>query len=218
MKDFKQFEAVKKEYNVRTTIRNSRVAKKISNHLGYEFKGYIGSGMYGDAYKISSEGRLYVLKLTKDRDEAKLAEKLRHKNTKHLINYFDVRLLKTELIKDFEVYSIIMEYVEPIMGNLPDTNIEVIDDICDWMTENDLNLDSYSEVKEHLKEKGYSIDSTVYEYIVQLDELSKEIKKFHLNTNVDLHSGNLGIRDKDLVFYDISTFDYSWLQLKPLKF
>ena len=76
--------------------------KEIPSELGYSKKiRWIGKGLYGVAYELfdaNGNETNKVLKLTTDDDEMYNANYLRSINTKHLVNYYDVReVLKNDL-------------------------------------------------------------------------------------------------------------------------
>jgi hypothetical protein len=78
------------------------VLKKIASHFGETVDGFIGKGSFGLAFSLSG-GK--VLKITSDKNEVYMANKLRKKsNQKHIISYYDVRKISGKGVEDFSGY------------------------------------------------------------------------------------------------------------------
>jgi len=192
-------------------------AEKICKEFGYSIILKIGSGDFGYAYKIKDkESKFKVLKITTDRYESRVAEKLRRRPlSKHLINYYDVRILGNGY------FSLIMDLVKP----LPITDRCIIDEITnkikyEWVgSVPEFNSDF---VRKKLKDENFkkSIEQIMINwffeikiygemikidfYLNQMYELSLELKKNGLK-GIDVYSRNMGLNDEgELVHFDIS--------------
>jgi len=218
MKYIQIFNEFKRNYTVDTSVDLKVIAKKIANELGYSRIRYISSGSYGDCWKVTTGEDTKVLKITTDMQEAKFAEKLRKINhIDHIVDYYDVRRIKSDKFKRYDVYSIIMEYVKPLEKH-PDYYL--IDAIIIFQQESRKDYIDYKYIISKLEEFGYDIDDKANFYINQLKETLLSLEKIGIPpSKVDLHSGNFGYKnDNTLVFFDISSFDFSWLKLKDIEF
>ena len=91
--------------------------------------------------------------------EAKFAEKLRKINhIDHIVDYYDVRRIKSDKFKRYDVYSIIMEYVKPLEKH-PDYYL--IDAIIIFQQESRKDYIDYKYIISKLEEFGYDIDDNV---------------------------------------------------------
>jgi hypothetical protein len=82
--------------------------KIIATELGYYDCEWYAEGGYGVAYTVDDETK--ILKITSDCDEAWNANYLRKYNTKHLVNYYDVRTIRK--YGNPIAYSIVMDKVD----------------------------------------------------------------------------------------------------------
>lgn len=210
-----------RNYTVVSKVDLNTIAKKIATELGYTRIKYIASGSYGDTWKVTNGNDTKVLKITTDANEAKLAEKLRTKgHFNHIIDYFDVRRVYTRKFKRFDNYSIIMEYVTPLDKHR-DYNLihDIIQFQGDAMEEFGVNYIDTDYIKGELINCGHKINDSFFYWINQLKETFDSLKKIGIPVNdADIHPGNFGYRKEDdnLIFFDISTFDFSWLKLKQI--
>jgi hypothetical protein len=191
-----------KEYIVPSDINYiKKNIKNIANQLGYNSVRYVGQGNFGLAYDVG-DGKL--LKITTDRSEAINANKLRQKPmTKHIINYYDVRRIKTP--KDKKYYSIVMDKVSPLNSDYsfysgiykiflnPDiSDKDTFDYVFDYL-ERYKSEEEFDELLSFYKTKLQS----------QRQSILKEFKKYGVPV-LDAHSNNVGFDiDGNFVFFDI---------------
>lgn len=190
------------------------LAKRIAEDSGFDPEEliYLGGGAYGDAFKIGDK----VLKITSDWEEYMNANKLRRKSaTNYLVNYYDAR----QIDEEGWYYALIMDYVEPIKRNKAPIIRSAIQNF-------EYNFDKDYKSREDAKkdiEKNVKIpkpfEKQREEYIntmLQIYDIHKEGKKFNIPI-VDLHVGNIGIKDDHYVYYDIGIDYIDSNNLKKLK-
>lgn len=190
------------------------LAKRIAEDYGFDPEElvYLGSGSYGDAFKIGDK----VLKITSDREEYMNANKLRRKPvTKYLVNYYDARQIDDE----GWYYALLMDYVEPIK---PDKIGIIRSAIVTFEYNFDKDYKSREDAKKHI-EKNVNIPEDFknkreeyIDIILQIYDIHKEGNKNNISV-VDLHPGNIGVKDNHYVYYDIGIDYIGSNKLKRLK-
>jgi len=167
---------------------NSSYVSKIANKLGYKLKINLDSGNMGVAY-ILDGGK--VLKITTDKTEFLVANKLKGKNLKRISNIYE-----TYKIKDQDVYIIVLEYLD----SLPEELFELVENYngsLGWEPEFDwLNI-QLNDIETELKNNGIS-----------------DPKDFDWGLNMGLKNGNLAVFDvgDQTINYD----DYPELDISNL--
>lgn len=221
MNHIEKFNEIKRNYTVDASISMSTIAKQVATELGYDKIRYISSGSYGDCWKVTHGNDVKVLKITTDMQEAKIAERIRKiSHSNHIISYYDVRRInphkgEERIFKRYDIYSILMDYITPLEKH-PDYYL--IDSIIIFQGEVGGNTINKMHIESKLFEFGYDLDEKSNYWINQLKETFEALKKIGIQpTDADIHSGNLGYSsDNILVYFDISTFDFSWLKLKKI--
>jgi hypothetical protein len=210
-----------------------RAASYIANK--YFFYGkrikLLRSGTKGSAFLVDNGKK--VLKITDDVDEALRAERIRGKHFKNLINYYDIRRIKSSNDMINGKYCLLMDKLPKVLTD--DRDIEDIfkryDNMYDiaWSRNNMpgyeiANTNSLRKfIKKELSEKKfYDVLSDDYKVIAErmwfdLIQIRKQLKKCGIVTN-DITSGNLGF-DKmgNLVFYDMGYPGSGRKDLRPNK-
>lgn len=221
MKHIEKFNEIKRNYTIDSSVDMSLIAKRVATELGYDRIRYISSGSYGDCWKVTHGDDIKVLKITSDMQEAKIAERIRKiSHSNHIVSYYDVRRIdpykgERRIFKRYDIYSILMDYIKPLEKH-PDYNL--IDSIIIFQGEvggNDVNK---MLIESKLFEFGYDLDEKSNYWINQLKETFEGLKGIGIQpVDADIHSGNLGYSsDNTLVYFDISSFDFSWLKLKKI--
>lgn len=163
-------------------FQNSYVSK-IANKLGYELLYFIDSGTQGVAYRL--EGNK-VMKITTDKNEFMVANKLKKKPLKRISDVYE-----TFRIKGYDIYIIILEYLEPLSDEVSD----LLSDYFEMYFTNMLNNDSKFE---WLKQ--------------QLLEIEKEFNANGILNPYDYDWYlNMGFKNGELAAFDVGdkTIDYS---------
>jgi hypothetical protein len=198
-----------------------KIAKSVSKELGYNSIDRIGGGDYGIAYRTNDNK---VLKITRDKNEYKVANYLKNKNTTYLINYYDVRK-----IEGTDLFSLLMDYVEPL-DPLEKTFVYIFNTHFVRRETSSKSGRIYNIPKEKIKDFvdkfSQQIELTqkeMYFLIEELIKVQREGEKYNISC-IDLKNDNIGwIYDrlgKHLVFFDIGVeTDYKTTnkELKSLK-
>lgn len=171
--------------------------KKIAKQLGYGDAKYIGEGTFGMAYDVGDDK---ILKITNDVSEAGNANKLRRKPiTKHIINYYDVRVVR---IGDEKYYSIVMDKVQPITDR--NNKLFYNDIYSDYLNPTISDKDMLKFVLDYLE--GYETEDFRFyreKLEPQRQSVLKEFKKYGIPTG-EAHVGNVGFDDEgNFVYFDI---------------
>jgi hypothetical protein len=196
---------------------------KIVSELGYTNFKYIAQGDYGVVLDV---GDNKMIKLTEDAAEAHNASILRRFNPKHLINYYDVRRIhfnpkyKGKKFDEFfpidSFFAIVMDKIKTLSsqdkivyfflrdlncGKFEEPNYDIkkyitIEKFDSWLKRNE---DEYDD--EDVSIVRSDVDR-VLDFYNQLNAVAEECKKIGIPSR-DLHSGNLGWKEDDiLVAYD----------------
>lgn len=164
---------------------------------------YIGSGSWGNAYKVSNR----VLKITEHKDEAKCIFELikNNINIPGIVKYYSVNMFKHK--KEY-LYVILMDYIKPLETFLKekynDNKIYLMVDfmlltLCyEWDT-----LKSYKKYVELIGAAYYTNHKTVIYFMEKTWELFRNLQPYILKSP-DLHIGNIGIKDNKFLFFDYS--------------
>lgn len=197
------------------------LVQTLAIELGYEGKivEYKGGGAYGLAFEILGEDK--ILKLTFDQSEAYIANSIRQKNTKHLINYYDVRHVQfnkeildasEEDIENIEnLYVLVMDKVR----TLSKSEKVLFDGVADK-----IRFNKDVDVVESNMKRRLSRSKKTYNFTQkQADEFTKDATKIisdivnalheceKLGLKVtDIHHNNVGYDSNgDLILFDLST-------------
>lgn len=189
------------------------VIKKVANSFGYSKSKieYLGAGSYGVAFEVVGLNK--VIKLTTDGSEAKNAEKLSKINTKHLVNYYDVRNIEfTDLqhlssrrINIEKVYAIVLDKVNPVNSDYHEYISVLTSKI--YSETNLSNLFSNQTIEMIATEDDLDIDTLKY-IATDINHIVKEmVKVFKIKSvsQLDLHEENIGLDNEGhLVYFDIT--------------
>lgn len=208
------------------------LSNKITHLFGYNKIKFLGNGQYGIAFKVIGEDK--VIKLTTDKEEARIAEKLRSKNTKYITNYYDIRQIQFDGIDDkINLWAIVLDKVNPIPKDYFITynayliylhvalNIE--GDVYNWKFDLDNTNYYIDKVKNWFKRDNLIFDEDFcLQMLYDMNNILFELHKY-LNINsihdVDLHAGNVGLRNNKLILFDVSlTRNNLEFKLKRKKF
>ena len=202
--------------------KSESYAKKICDELGYVYIRKISSGAFGTTFKIKDkDDGVKCLKITSEKSEAMTADKLRKKPyTKHLINFYDVRYIKSfesyAIIEDYIrnlndlskenvlLYQVIKEIVESVKSNFDDNTglIKKTDFLIKSIVKYILRIENIKK----LNVGEEDVFELVVKYFNQVIDLQKEMKKYHLGKLLfsDFQTGNVGLDEYDnLKFFDI---------------
>ena len=205
--------------------------KKLSKGLNINIdpKNYIGEGLFGNVYKID-DNRL--LKLTTDTIESMAVNKLIRRKLDNVIDYYKIFKLQSKEIKG-ELHVIIMENVDfneklnekyiselsEVLHGLPnELSMEMTgkpSNEMDWLDFGDYVRDKskkkdviLTEVSKLIKKSGNKMAIDMFDFMFNL---YSELNKYNLNF-IDLHEGNMGLRNGRLVGFDMSA--YGGLEVK----
>jgi len=201
--------------------KEKKYAEITCKQLGYNLKEYLNTGYYGSAFKIEDkDGNVKILKITRDTQEADMANRLR-KNpvTKHIINCYDVRRINNLDEIDQPYFSIIRDYITLL--NYDERNLfdsfPVYTIVATEKNKN-ISIEDKNKLYKHI-ENGLDLKREDFWHMYrQIREMSKELKKYNIKGS-DLRSENVGWdEDRNLVFFDIGIEDAKpGKRLKPIK-
>lgn len=185
---------------------------------------YLGSGIHGTAYKSGD----LVLKVTDDVKEAKTANHLIGKDTKHIVKIYDV--FRHGDVKGIKYY-IIQEYLDPmdgtdarefdmamgnygvrigpfiipgVKGNWSAYERKVLDNASKQATFDSMDLDENEAsqiIEAYVQKAKESLDTLKNKF--KLDEIIKEIHELGVSYT-DYKSDNMRKRGNDYVMIDMS--------------
>lgn len=152
-------------------------------------------GGWGKIYSVIGYPNL-IIKITSDFTEYKSAKKLLNKNTDYIVNYYFVSKYENK-------YLLVMERINI---KIKKEYKEILDDLnvyCYYYDE-DLYFKTIFNEKDNIIEdfSDKFKKNNVTFVINNLIEIVKECKKNNIYTN-DFHSGNIGIKNKHLIFFDV---------------
>ncbi len=138
---------------------NTGLLKKIKKIMGIKRSQYIGSGMFGYAHDI---GNGLVMKITKDKSEARNSNKIKGKHNRYLSDVHDVRAFETT--SGTRLYIIILEKL-----NTSKKNLNVLYSELESLINSQRNLHLDIKVLDTIKDKFiysflYDIVKNGYEY------------------------------------------------------
>jgi len=192
---------IKKELdglNIKKIVRN--YANSLNLHGRIKT---IGWGNFGIAFLIDDK----VIKLTKDLSEAHYAQKLLHKQFKHLPYYYDVKKINFKS-KDLNLAFICLEKLKMLSENDKKLlhKFKYFGNIHNFFNPN-IILD-VKKIEEELSNYDETQKERMLFLITKLKEMSNEFHKYKINVS-DFHENNIGWKDSNLAFFDmgISNFD-----------
>lgn len=160
---------------------NSSFISRLAEKLGYKFKVYLDSGNCGVAYLLEDKK---VLKITTDKVEFLVANRLKGKSLKRISNVYDAYKLN-----DQDVYIIVLEYLD----SLPEELYELVEEY------NGTNVNKKDIPKFDWLKK-------------QLNEIEIELEKNGISEPTDFDWWmNMGMKNGNLAVFDIGdkTIEYS---------
>lgn len=170
---------------------------------------YLGSGVFGNAYKVGDK----VLKITKHKDEAKSVYDLIKNNIKipGIVNYYSVNMFKH---KREYLYVIVMDYVQSL-----DNFIKNKFDSYKYNLHKFLNfiIDIIWEKWDKLKLYEYFVKLVAKEYDTENKNIIYFMEKIwdlfinlqpYLPHCPDLHTGNIGVKNNKFIYYDYARCEY----------
>lgn len=169
---------------------------------------YLGSGCYGNAYKVDDK----VLKITEHKDEAKSVHDLIKHNIQipGIIKYYSVNMFKH---KKGYLYVIVMDYVQPLdnflekkFGNYNDVQ-KLINFMLDIIWEKWDKLKLYKYFVNLVNKKYDSTNKTVAYFIDKIWDLFQNLQPY-LPHCPDLHTGNIGVKDNKFIYFDYARCEY----------
>jgi len=175
---------------LRGTVLSNIVVDKIATHFGEEVEDYLGGRANGYAFKLKS-GK--VLKITKDKKEAKAINRLRKKRKfKHIVSYYDLR-------KFNDIYVTIMDYVKPLDEEMKPFYNKLSHDFLEGNLSKDELKDKYADIV-----KGNSKYIELFNIMLeQRDSILKEFKMNKLEI-YEADADNVGFgKSGNFKFFDI---------------
>lgn len=167
-------------------------ASKIAERLGYKLNENLGRGSSGISYTMNG-GK--VLKITSDKAEFLVANKLKGKTLKRIANIFE-----TYKVKEQEAFIIVLEYI----NLLPNELFQLIEEY------NESNTNKRDSPKFYCLKK-------------QLNEIERELKDNGMRDPYDFDwRMNMGIKNGSLAAFDIcdntvDCIDYSELDISNIE-
>ena len=153
---------------------------------------YKACGVFGMAFLADDDK---VIKLTSSKAEASDVNQLIGKEIPGCVNYFDI-----VYSKKFDIYCILMERVEVLKGKEKKMISEIIDTIYTNPNYSDKEVIESAAMDEYGNPQ-FSPDKLKI-YLKELKELESKLKSAGVSVN-DIHSDNLGRRNRELVHFDI---------------
>jgi len=186
-------------YNNRSVINMDLSLKKETIDRHEESRKYLGSGFFGVAYDIPSG---YVEKITIDAEDYNNAKEIiKRYPDKNFPPPFCVGIYDAELIQEEPVfYKIIAEKVNPLSLEQDKIFWEYYMVIKSELKRTDLGITS----KETL---NFEKNKIRYPLIKKIEKFIKELKRNRIRF-WDIKSGNVGLREEDIVILDIGAFSF----------
>ena len=150
---------------LRGTMLSNAVVDRIASHFGEEIEDYLGGRANGYAFKLKSDK---VLKITKDKKEAKAINRLRKKRKfKHIVSYYDLR-------KFNDIYVTLMDYVKPLDEDLKPFYNKISHDFLEGILSKKELIEKYGDmIKSNKKYKDL--------FNTLLDQRDSILKEFKIN-------------------------------------
>lgn len=170
----------------------------IAKFFGYEAAIELSDSVYGAFAHIYKVSPTKVLKITDNELDYNYAVRMKNKNTKHIINFYDARkIIQNSVPKN--MYAIIMDLVKPISGNLRfklydiEINHVSLDGLISvYLHIYGINDTNANEIYDMLLQS--TNDKTVLAIIKQLPTVRKELQRFKSATeHLDLHIDNFAL-------------------------
>lgn len=173
------------------------IHKKVIKELGYTDYNPIGEGGFGSVYNVYDGNSWdYIVKITTDEGEAKIADYFSTKNYKHT-RYYDVRTIFINNEKS-DKYSIVSEKVNTLTDEERSVWFKIRRAINYSSRLNEI-IDFFEKIKEEGIELIPSLNDLkdvavqlVKKMINQIDSIRRELDKFNLR---DAHEENIGFKD-----------------------
>jgi hypothetical protein len=185
------------KYTVKSSVPLATVVKKICNKLNLKYVKYVSSGSFGDVFEVSDNGIEKILKITTDREEAKIANSIKGKNIPGIIKFYEVKRIRSEELERFENYLILMDKITPItdektISKLNSIISKIVDDEL-FIIPNAINRLPNSKLK------------------LELEIIIKSLRKIGIKEEVsDIQIQNLGLdKNNRLILFDLSIIDFS---------
>ena len=206
LQTFEGFEGVKKTKKIKKHWRSDRggvssvmgsitnknanlndLMKKLVKRFKIEKVKYMNAGAFGMAFIADVDK---IIKLTSNRDEAAEAKDLIDKKVPGCIEYYDI-----VYSKKFDIWAILMQKCE----NLSKKEEKIFSLLLDTGFHNDdFDKDLISDIASILKLSKEELMS----FSKELSELIDKLEENEISIG-DLHTGNMGRLDDELVHFDI---------------
>jgi len=171
---------------------------EISKRFGKTIVKKLGKGSFGNAYLTKDQ---MVIKITGDEDEYSNALNLikSGKKYKHIINYYKGYRLGVENSSNY-LFALLLDYVTPI----PKEDRKYWNEVGYYFFDNRLDDNKFRDKLLYRDEDTIEYFS---KYLPQRSEILKEFNEIG-ELGGESHGGNLGIRDGNIVYFDIGSGDY----------
>ena len=192
----------------------SDTIKVLKNDFGFDKIEYAGEGHFGMAFVVNDDK---ILKLTNNEDEIRGIKKVLNKDIPGVIHYYDVKHYP-----DSNVYAILMDKVDLLSteeetvyttmyyegSNYSDSDFwdeyddddEIRDELIDKLQDRLQNPEEEDELE------SYDLDyDEIVNYIEKYRELLNKLEENGVPT-ADLHGGNIGVKDGELIHFDVMDF------------
>lgn len=168
------------------------IARHFNLNLNDEIK-YLSSGSFGDAYKIGNK----VIKITTDKREINSVKNIINKNINSIVKYYGYFKLNEK------IYALLMDYVIPLEKYVKKNNgdEQFVMDVIETLVNNWGKIKNF---EEYINLIDYEVKPTDFHHdiLLKLYRFYKKIKQY--KDNPDLHFGNLGIKNNELVMFDFN--------------
>lgn len=175
---------------LRGTLLSDIIVNRVVSHYNDEIDKYLGGGANGYAFKLKS-GK--VLKITKDRKEAKAINKIGlNKDFKHIAKYYDLKIFN-------DIFVTLLDYINPLDEELKPFYNKITHDLLEGILSNEEMVDKYKDLLES--------NSKYSNFFDILLKQRKSILKEFADNNLEIYEAegdNVGFDDKgNFKFFDI---------------
>jgi len=170
--------------------------KKLVKRFKVEKVKYMNAGAFGMAFIADGDK---IIKLTSNRSEAAEVKGLIDKKVPGCIEYYDI-----VYSKNFDIWAILMQRTESLTKKEKEIFNLLIDNGFDNFDEEDLDRGqnfTKNQISDIASQLGLS-KKGLMSFIKELVELKDKLESNDISTN-DLHSGNMGRLNGELVHFDI---------------
>lgn len=209
-------------------IKLYEILKSIKNKFGFKIKKFLGKGAYGYAF-LTDDNK--VLKITKDHTEALAMIRFKNLNSVHFPKVYSINKIKIGLDKEY--FIILKEFIfhnQKYANNIKQITQLLQDYVikfADLSPDNKFPSSYYALIRElideNLNKESFIIKSFI-EFLKNEEGIPAKHVLWIFNETIslcsdliaagfkteDIHAGNIGIKNKHLVYFDANSEDSDW--------